>query len=170
MPSLVIVDCQPEYLKPLSEKDKNRVITEVQNEVTIAQINGDAIICVEGEDCEPTHSEILRCLKGHKRRSIVKKSQENGSKEVIAELLRCRYNRSSLTVCGIYTEHCLKKTVIGLSELLPKAIIDIPIRACCSYKKSKDAFEWAYDLENVFLRRPQTMRRRSLFLQDRIAS
>ena len=156
MASLIVVNCQRPYLGKLDRADQIRVVEEVQDEAVIAQINGDGIVCLQGESAQnDTHPSIVKCLEGHKRKLNITTDAGSAATEAIKGMKRRRFSCSFITVCGIYTDIYLKDVVTELSQLLPHAEITVPIKACCSYRKTKRAFEWVYDLSNVELRRPR---------------
>lgn len=146
-PTLVVVDMQPCFEASLDVD----VIVGVTCEIVKARQRGAPIILVEyrGFDIQDrTHDAFYDLLRNYKRRAIIGKSDDDGSREILQTLKRRQFNSRHLRICGVNSDACVWSTVEGLLEKLDNARIDVVKRAC----GSEDPFDWRRFLRHRNLR------------------
>lgn len=154
--TLVVVDMQVGY-KPT----EIRQIIEVSNQIKKAMSDGAGIIILEfwykyfnGTIKNPmgdTIQEISSLVVGYEKARTVKKFECSGEM-AICDFLNENpdWNRENLTICGIFTDQCVRATVSDLISRVPTIKIEIPMGACWTrlgvYVKNKLMMD--YFLEN----------------------
>jgi len=93
---------------------------------------GNPVLLVEYTGEGPTIPPIKKMLVGYPHQSVAKKSSNGGGREVVKALKKLGWPMGKMVVCGIYADACVEETVEGITELLPKANIIIPINAVMS--------------------------------------
>ena len=80
---------------------------------------------------------------------FIKKQQSDGSEEVAEELRKHRASNTLLKVCGVFLNHCVKETVIGLSkqthskiQVLSEACAECCVLVSKNHTKYKQDFEY----------------------------
>lgn len=148
MPTLLVIDAQKDRFDGLHPGKKRRVLQNIQDEVTIATINGDGVIFTEWEN-QKTHLSLLKLVRSYRRVARLTKQGEDGAHDVMEVIKSRRFAKRNIRVCGLYTLGSIKETVSTLSkEWLEDTIIEIAIGACSDLRPYYN-FDWTYFLENV---------------------
>lgn len=140
---LVVIDMQPGYPAALDAVTQWFVKQEIQKQ--LEQNLPVILVEFDAHEMGETLQPLRDLLAGYKRLKVVSKSQNDGSKEVIAACRILSGNNSfSLRVCGVNSDACVLETVQGLSEKLPLTSIVVPQDACnCLTGKDNDV--WVED-------------------------
>lgn len=98
---------------------------------------------------EPTHAPLTQLCEeaGYGARQwTVKKTGENGAREVAAKCLELCIEPHELIVCGVNTDACVKATVIGLAQTMPRSKVSVVKRACNMTKDSDPNWQrWNFE-------------------------
>ena len=124
--TLIIIDMQ----KYFETSQKKSVIKNCQKEIKKAMKLHNHIMFVEYDDCGKTDKRLTKLTKGYKNKSRVIKGCDNGSDEIYDKIEKWKLARKNLRVCGVNTDACVKRTVIGLCEYLPMSNIVLVKNAC----------------------------------------
>lgn len=154
--TLIVVDMQDVYMPSTNEH-----IRRVAEEITKAINAGAGIIFLEfwtkyfnGNTYNTkgqTIEELSDLVIGYKNFQMVKKFRCSGEMELCDFFYNNPgWNTNNLTICGVYTDQCVKATVVDLHQRLHHINIEIPMGACwtasCLYIKNKETYD--YYLEN----------------------
>lgn len=140
--ALVVIDMQPHF--PATRRVLKPVISEVQR----AMKHEVPILIVElhngHDDFGITHEKITEVVEGYPHVRLVHKAYNDGSSEVRKALSQQwgLGEETSLEVCGVNTEFCVKETVQGLQR---KGFADITVlaNACAgSYGHTNQIYDW----------------------------
>lgn len=133
-PVLVIIDMQSKFRASNSIK----IILQVARLIKKAIKANHRIFFVElGE--EPTHAPLTQLCEeaGYGGRCwTVKKAGESGAREVAEKCLELCIEPREVVVCGVNTDACVKATVIGLAQTMPRSKVYVVKRACNMTKDS----------------------------------
>ena len=144
--TLVIVDMQP-YFEAVTDKTVNQVIKLIK---TMKEENS-FIVVLEYYNCGNTHQRINEELHGYDNSRYMTKSFDDGSNEVLKSLGRKIKAKKKITVCGVNTQACVYRTVMGLREELPNSEITVMKSACNTFKDKKLSFSCFEKVPNVVL-------------------
>lgn len=150
MGTLIILDMQNSF----SAANDTSTISHVVDAVNLARTKSEGIILVEYLNQGPTLYPIYKALAKYSNKDIVKKRNDDGSREIVNSIMRNFFDYQQLKVCGVNSDACVNKTVTGLSQQLRNSKIKVLKKACNTVTpKWNEAahFEWALDLENVEL-------------------
>ena len=125
-PTLVIVDMQFEF-EAASNPD---VVVGVTCEILKSRAFGSPIVLLEYVGFGRSHNSFLGLLKNYGRKTVVKKSTDDGSEEVIRAIKRRRFNPFHIRVCGVNSDACVQATVEGLLEKLYSTKVEVVKQAC----------------------------------------
>lgn len=132
--TLVIIDMQPESFRAAGDRRTiEKVVWEIKR---VMSVDGFIVIvyCKGEGDIAP---EIFDAL-GEYPYTLVEKSENDGSVEIITECARQSVPLAITRVCGVNIHSCVQETVSGLSALLPHAAIEVVMNAC----NSATLFAW----------------------------
>ncbi len=124
--TLVVIDMQPSF----SSASEPRVVSGVTREIIYSKMKDEPVVFVEFVDCLPTYTSLLNLLKGYRKRSRIRKNDDDGSDEIINCLNRRGYHTDHLKVCGVNADCCVYDTVEGLLKKLPNTKIEVVKDAC----------------------------------------
>lgn len=139
-PTLVVIDMQPSGF-PYASFVRNEVAREIRRAIE----DGLAVIIIEYDlDCagttDPRLIEIVTAT-GYKNWCTVKKSQKDGSAEVIQACLKEGYSSDNFRVVGVVTDECVKETVEGLLSRLPECHVEVMADAVTTW--SGPRYDWS---------------------------
>lgn len=137
---LIIIDMQREY------SASGFIVPAVCNQIVKAKNRKEQIVLVEyrcfgcrrrkdcfyknefntSTKCE-THDAILELLREYPKLIRVQKNADDGSDELVKAVSKFPTN---VNVCGVNTSACVKATVEGLIEKLPKINFTLLLDAC----------------------------------------
>jgi len=130
--TLVIIDMQ----KYFDTSQKKSVIANCRKEIKKAIKTNNHIMFVEYCGCGKTDTRLTNMTKGYPKKSIVTKKWDGGADEVTKKIQEWKLARKNLRVCGVNTDACVYKTVIGLRFNLPKSNIFLVKNACNTSRKT----------------------------------
>lgn len=133
-PVLLVIDMQAKFRASNSIK----TILNVARLVKKAIRANHRIFFIELGD-EPTHAPLTQLCDeaGYGARSwTIKKTGENGAREVAQKCLELCIDPREIIVCGVNTDACVKATVIGLAQTMPRSKVSVVKRACNMTKDS----------------------------------
>lgn len=127
--TLVIVDMQPGYTFGCKNP---RLMASVLAEVRDAKARGWGIVALEVKPWKfgETDESIMHELGGYKRFIVQRKSDDDGSEEVIKACHENGYSLSNFRVVGVYIDACVVDTAVSLVEKLTEAQVRVVKRAC----------------------------------------
>lgn len=127
MPStLVVIDMQDDF-EAANQPD---CVVGVTKEILLAKQRRDNIVFVEYIGCSPTHNGLLDLLKNYSNKARIKKSEDDGSREIIKVLKRRNFRSKKLRICGVNADCCVWDTVFGLLKRLKGTQIEVVKDAC----------------------------------------
>ena len=146
--TLVLIDMQPDGFI------YSRWMVKPVLQLIDAAISQNHGICLVQYVCECAGTiaeEITRRLEGYPRKTLAKKTREDGSAEVIEACLDAGLTTADFQVAGVTTDDCVVRTVRGLSEKLPDSRIAV-IKNCCECWQGK-RYDWSTFAQaaNIFL-------------------
>lgn len=127
--TLVIVDMQASF----SAANNKRVRDNCKHEIIKATDKGGAIIFVEFIGCGRTIPGLVKLTDDYNRAFIVRKDDEDGSREVHKVIKDNKLPSRRIKVCGVNTDQCVLATVCGLNSLMKQTNIEVITKACNSY-------------------------------------
>lgn len=136
--TLVIIDMQERW-EPFLNKDK--ILSNISNEITRAIENNNDIIFVEFRhhsntlDYYLTYKELTCLASNYSKKHLVLKNYMDGSKEISDYIYTNNIYSDNIKVCGIATNACVKKTVIGLTNRMSSTNIVVVEQACSDHNK-----------------------------------
>ena len=140
MDLLCIIDMQPYFTAAKDTALVNRIIDEMR----IFKKQKRYIFIVEYDECGRTDVRILNELDGYTKYRIIKKTNDDGSTEILECLkLVSSSGLDSMKICGVNTWACVFDTVIGLAEKRPDMSIVVLDNLCsdeCSCEKHSISF------------------------------
>lgn len=126
--TLVVVDMQT-YFSAANDKS---VLQNCKNEVAKAMDKGAAIIFVEFIGCGRTIPGLVKLTKYYDRVFIVRKDDDDGSREVRKVIKDNKLPANKIKVCGVNTDCCVLETVLGLNTLMKPSKMKVLAYACNS--------------------------------------
>lgn len=122
--TLVVIDMQPVF--PAAEE----VLYPVIDLIKSAMVDKSNIVVVEYsyDGSVHTYEQILDKIENYPLKAIVKKRQDNGSKQV-QEALHSFEHNNELKICGVNLCCCVRDTALGLSRS-KKFKIEVVRNAC----------------------------------------
>jgi hypothetical protein len=126
--TLVVVDMQAKF----SAANDIRVLIEVEKEILKAMDSKSSIIFVEYRFNGPTIPSLVQLTDHYNRVFIVRKSNDDGSREVNKVIRDNRLPSRNIRICGVNTDYCVKSTVFGLSKKIKSAKLEVIAKACNS--------------------------------------
>jgi hypothetical protein len=131
--TVAVIDMQDGY-----ECARNqRTVDEVLNVLRVAIADGAGILLVHWRNFGNVRIEIRRLLRGYPHVRKVFKTKEDGSQGISDACERHRFSRKYIVVCGIQTTVCVAGSVLGLSQRLPCATIEV-VKSACGDKRAPD--------------------------------
>jgi nicotinamidase-related amidase len=150
MYTLVVIDMQATFIAANNRRVRNNCKREILN----AMLCGASIIFVEYVCQGPTIPGLLKLTDSYRKTFIVRKSQTDGSQEVLKTIKDHRLPKDHIKVCGVYTGCCVVETVAQLRTMLfRKFKLKVIGDACGSYSRSNHLFylKKMSAMRNVFL-------------------
>lgn len=126
MATLIIVDMQPYF----GGSQEPWLIKNVCREIREAKKRKDGIVVLQFDGCGRTDKRIIKTIGLYSHKAIKWKYDCDGSSIVISTMRKLKLEMGSLRVVGVYTNACVKDTVLGLSNALPKSEIVLVADAC----------------------------------------
>ena len=123
--SLIIIDMQ-EYFDAACDY---RTQMACRKAIRKAMKDDAAILLVEYRGCGKTAATLAGLLDGYKNAHVVKKSNDDGGKEVVRKLRREKLPRGTIRVCGVNTDACVEDTVRGIMRNMRKRTPEIQVLA-----------------------------------------
>lgn len=146
---LLVIDIQKQFAESFSDKTIKNISAEIQKAIS----KKDYIIFVEYDGYEKTDIRLRRLVKGYKNFCTVRKSDDDGSREIMKVVNSKRLSKRTMRVCGVNTDACVQETVVGLSCLIPsqrKDAIKVVGKACdTAYGGHKSALRLMGKNKNV---------------------
>lgn len=134
---LYVVDMQPGFNASL------RILDETIREINLAKRRRDHIVFVElvPESNRATHGQLLEAAGhgGYDKISRITKLRGDGSVEFLAEAEKVEFQYKRVRVCGVNRHACVRNTIDGLRERLPK---NIGIEIACAATADSCGKEW----------------------------
>lgn len=128
MYTLVVVDMQASF-----EAANNRRVREnCKRELERAMESGAAILFVEYVGQGPTIPSLVKLTDDYERTFIVRKNDDDGSREVAKVIRDNKLPAKRIKVCGVNTDCCVFETVCGLTNRLSTANLEVIGDACNS--------------------------------------
>lgn len=143
--TLVVIDMQDYFTGSKTAKVRKgcaRAIRQAMNDKA-------AILYVEYQGYGSTISMLTNLSKNYKRVSTVKKASNGGEQEVRRLLLRKKFPKTHLKICGVNTDYCVLETVQGITGVLPKTKLHVIESACNSNGNHKDGIRRLKAIEQV---------------------
>lgn len=113
--TLVVIDMQDGF------NPDNYAISKIKKHIIKAKIDNMPIMFVEYHDYQEeddygsTIYELVKLTSKYKKTYYVSKYDDNGSFEIKSAVEKYKLNKN-LNICGINTDACVKRTVMGLSN------------------------------------------------------
>lgn len=168
MSTLVVVDMQQSFIFRHDQfPGYGKTIDAVKEEIIAAKNRNDYIVFVEycyesrsrqmfnkfSSRYEPTMHELLDLVANYPNKVFCYKKQNDGGEEVVEALYYYNIAKTSLRVCGVYTNACVRATVQTISEKLPSSFIKVIKDATCApggddWQKD-EGISMMNDLDNV---------------------
>ena len=123
--SLVIVDMQQNF--PAANEPS--AILGAAKEIERAKKRKAGIVFLEFQNLDPTHEVYRKLLKDYPYLVRTRKSEMDGSEQVLRALRRKKFDVDRIRVCGVNSCHCVRATVDGLL-LRSDAKIEVSTKAC----------------------------------------
>jgi nicotinamidase-related amidase len=142
--TLIVIDMQQSFLDGLYSSDRSDCVANVKREINKAVKNGSPILFVEFKDWGHTIKELIP--QSYSNISFVTKNKRSGAEEIVQELNRQRWS-DKIKVCGIFTNQCVKESVIDLIKIHKYKNIKIIEKACAcgdSYYQTNAINEMKY--------------------------
>lgn len=108
--TLVVIDMQDQFFASRSQLVRDNC----KKEIIDAKNKGNNIIFVEYQQCGRTINPLLKLAKGYKKSLVILKRRPDGSHEVSEAITHHNLPRR-VRVCGVNTDACVQRTVLGLS-------------------------------------------------------
>jgi len=126
--TLVVVDMQPGFRDAIDKA----TLDAVERQVLLAISRNWAIVLLEFNPWRngPTMPQLKRHLDGYERQMMRVKSTDGGSYLVVEACEDFGYPMQYFRACGVYTDACVKQTVLGLSARLPSCSVRVIREAC----------------------------------------
>lgn len=143
---LIVVDMQARFKASSSIKDT--VYHEIQRAIKLR-----TWICfLEYEEHGQTYQDFYDLVHNYPYFCCAVKHSDDGSIDAIDALNKIGFSidrLKTIRIVGVNTSFCIKDTVFGLLELLPKVHITLIQKGCnCNYNNS---FKWAKGIKNLCL-------------------
>lgn len=147
--TLVVVDMQSKY----PAANDPAVIGAVEQEILDAIRLKMPIIFLEYlswrrgvtlRDMPPTHERLTDHVKFYPHVELGEKWRDDGSDKVLNICNERRFVQTRFRIVGVNTDVCVRATVEGLNEAMPKSIIEVIVSACNTDQAtdSKEAWRW----------------------------
>lgn len=147
MATLIVIDMQSSFIfRENSFPNYGKTIDAVKEEILAAKKRNDYIVFVEycyearsrqkfnrfPSRNEPTMSELLDLVSNYSNKIFCYKKLNDGGEEVVDALYYYNIPKTSLRVCGVYTNACVRATVQTISDKLPSSTIKVIRNATCA--------------------------------------
>jgi nicotinamidase-related amidase len=149
MYTLVVVDMQSSF----EAANSKRVRENVKREIQRAMDNKAAIVFVEYVGQGPTIPSLVKPTDDYDRVFIVRKNDDDGSKEVSKVIRDNNLPGKRVKVCGVNTDCCVLETVNGLCSRLRSASFEVVGDACNSDFNHLTGLNDMANMSNVSIRR-----------------
>lgn len=126
--TLVVVDMQASF----RAANGKRVRAHCKREIERAMDNGAAIIFVEYVGQGYTIPSLVKMTDEYRRTFFIRKTNDDGSKEVVQVIKSHRLPSRKLKFVGVNTNCCVFETVAGVSSRLRKSSLEVISKACNS--------------------------------------
>lgn len=146
MYTLVVVDMQSTF----EAANNKRVRNNCKREILQAIESNASIIFVEYIGEGPTIPSLVRLTDDYDRVFIVRKSTDDGSREVRKVIKDNKLPNRQIKVCGVNTDCCVADTVWGLAHKIKSAKIEVIPEACNS---DNDHTYGLYSLQKFIVRK-----------------
>jgi len=124
--TLVVVDMQGCF----DAANNPNVVIGVTQEIMLAKQQNSPIVLLEYEGCGKSHEGFSNLLRNYPWKTRVKKTDDDGSAEVIKALRRRGFSNDKLRLCGVNTDACVYATAEGLLKKLSDSQIEVVKNAC----------------------------------------
>jgi nicotinamidase-related amidase len=128
MYTLVVIDMQPSF----EASQEKAVLRNCAARIKQAQKDNAAILLVEYEEYGKTDYRLRNLLKTYDKTKTVIKCDNDGSVEIKRAIIRAKFPKDLLRVCGVNTDYCVYESVKGLTKQMPKATIEVLTKSCNS--------------------------------------
>lgn len=155
-PTLVVIDMQDRFIWRTSFfRSYNETIDKVKKLILAAIENNQHIIFVEFSvesfntlgpfgkaPCKthPTLKELTRLVEDYLHVTYVYKTHRSGGVEILEAVKALNIPNEYYEVCGVYTSHCVRETVLEMSSLM-NGQIAVNGNAVVDYHADPDAQE-----------------------------
>lgn len=144
MYTLVIIDMQAEFPAACNKS----VISKIEKEIDKAISNNSPIVFLEYVGYKRTISKLFNRVDGYENSYFIRKYEDDGSKPLI-NLIKGFKLPKTLKVCGVNTDACVYKTVIGLTKNSSTLKIEVISKACWSDYSHENGLRYISEYKKI---------------------